>query len=222
MRTSDQINDIAGAMVKVQDALKPAIKDATNPAFKSRYADLNAVWEACRAPLTKNGVFAAQDVTSDDTGVSVCTRLIHTSGQWLEFGPLYIPLGKKDAQGVGSATSYAKRYGLSAALGIVAEDDDDGNSATASQAKPVATNGHAPKQSWPAKITAKQRDDLRNEAKANQWPREKYYELLGKHGFKADDDITPDIFPTIFQCVRQGTMTPIPAALLPDDDSVPF
>jgi hypothetical protein len=219
---SGETKAIVAAMLAVQTGMKAAVKDAKNPAFKSTYADLASVWEACRDALKAAKVLVSQDVTSDENGVSIATRFTHESTQWMEFGPLFIPLAKKDAQAVGSAVSYGRRYSLSAALGIIAEDDDDGNSATASQAKPVATNGHAPKQSWPAKITAKQRDDLRNEAKANQWPREKYYELLGKHGFKADDDITPDIFPTIFQCVRQGTMTPIPAALLPDDDSVPF
>jgi hypothetical protein len=135
VNTSVEIDKIAGALVAVQAAMKPAIKDATNPHFRSKYADLGAIWEACREPLTKNGIFTGQDVTGDCATVAVTTRLIHTSGQWVEFGPLVIPLTKGDAQAVGSGVSYGKRYALAAALGIIAEDDDDGNTATASASK---------------------------------------------------------------------------------------
>jgi hypothetical protein len=129
MKTSETINEIAAAMCKAQGAMRPALKDATNPAYRSKYADLTAVWDACREPLTKNGITVWQDVTCELGGVSVTTRLVHTSGQWVEFGPLTVPLAKPDAHGVGSATSYGKRYGLSAAIGVVSDDDDDGNGA---------------------------------------------------------------------------------------------
>lgn len=217
MRHSDDIQEIAKAMVAVQKDLRPAVKDATNPAFKSKYADLSAVWGACREPLTKHGIVAVQDVTSDDAGVSVGTRLIHTSGQWLEFGPLYIPLGKKDAQGVGSATSYAKRYGLSAALGIVAEDDDDGNHAVAGATPKPATNGHA---TGPALISREQVTTLRGDAKAGQWPRDKYYQLLGHFGFKDDTAITAEKYPAILAHIRDGKL-PTPATE-PEDRDIPF
>jgi hypothetical protein len=148
VNTSEQIDQIAVALVAVQKAMKPAIKDATNPHFKSKYADLAAVWEACREPLSAHGIFAGQNVTGDDRTTAVTTRLIHSSGQWIEFGPLVIPLNKQDAQAVGSATSYARRYSLGAALGIVAEDDD-GNAATASaprqESRLANGNGNAPK-----------------------------------------------------------------------------
>lgn len=129
MKTSEQINEVATALAKAQAAMQPAIKDAINPAFRSKYADLTAVWEACRKPLTSNGIATMQDVETTADGIAVTTRLVHTSGQWIEFGPLVVPLAKRDAHGVGSATSYAKRYALSAAVGIVS-DDDDGNAAT--------------------------------------------------------------------------------------------
>jgi hypothetical protein len=128
MTTSEQINEIATAMAKAQAAMKPAVKDANNPAFKSKYADLASVWDACRGPLSANGVAVVQDVTLQGDKIAVTTRLVHSSGQWMEFGPLPVPSMKQDAHGVGSATSYARRYGLSAAVGIVA-DDDDGNAA---------------------------------------------------------------------------------------------
>lgn len=132
MTTSPTINEIAGALAKAQAAIKPAIKDATNPHFKSRYADLTSVWDAIRGPLSANGIAAVQEAVTVDDGVAVMTRLIHSSGQWLEFGPLTVPAAKRDAHGVGSATSYAKRYALSAAVGVVSDEDDDDNAAAKS------------------------------------------------------------------------------------------
>ena len=129
MRTSEQINDLAAASANAQAVMKPAIKDSVNPAYKSKYADLGSVWDACRDPLTANGITVWQDVTSGEGGISVTTRLVHKSGQWVEFGPLTVPLARHDAHGVGSATSYGKRYALAAAIGVIAEIDDDGNAA---------------------------------------------------------------------------------------------
>lgn len=131
MKTSEEIKDIASAMSKAQAVMKAAHKDSTNPAYRSKYADFTAIWDACRGPLTTNGLTVWQDVQSTEGGVSVTTRVVHASGQWVEFGPLTVPLPqtKQDAHAVGSATSYAKRYALSAAVGVVADDDDDGNAA---------------------------------------------------------------------------------------------
>lgn len=145
MTTSDVINEIAAACAKAQLEMKPAVKDATNPAFRSKYADHAAIVEASRV-YAKHGVAVFQDVTLGEAGAEVRTRLAHASGQWIEFGPLTVPLAKRDAHGVGSATTYAKRYGLSAALGIAADEDDDGNaavqqSASRPQAVPKAPEG---------------------------------------------------------------------------------
>ncbi len=100
MTTSPEINELAAAMAKAQAKMRPAIKDATNPAFRSKYADLTAVWTAARGPLTEAGLSVWQDVTLAERGVSVVTRIAHTSGQWVEFGPLTVPLAKQDAHGV--------------------------------------------------------------------------------------------------------------------------
>lgn len=125
MKTSDQINEIGQAMAKAQSIMKPALKDGLNPHFKSKYSDITSVWEALRIPMTSNGLTVWQDITTGEKTVSVSTRIVHSSGQWVEFGPLCIPVTKVDAQGFGSATSYAKRYALCAAVGIVSDDDDD-------------------------------------------------------------------------------------------------
>lgn len=129
MTHSEDIKDISAAMSKAQGEMKPALKDATNPAYRSHYATLTAVWEACREPLSKHGIAVWQDACISELGVAVTTKLTHTSGQWIEFGPLAVPMSKQDAHGLGSALSYGKRYALSTAIGIVAEEDDDANAA---------------------------------------------------------------------------------------------
>lgn len=128
MRHSDQIQDLSKALTAAQGSMGPAIKQAKNSHFKNSYATLADIWNAIREPLSKNGLCVLQDVTTGDGTCSVTTRLMHVSGQWIEFGPLTIPLGKKDAQGVGAATTYAKRYSLAAAVGVIDDEDDDGNS----------------------------------------------------------------------------------------------
>lgn len=130
MKTSNEINEIAKAMSLAQSQMKVAEMDSTNPHFRSRYANLESVIDAFRKPICDNSLTYWQDVVTQEGYVSVTTRIAHSSGQWVEFGPLSIPLGKKDAHGIGSATTYAKRYALCAAMGVApGEIDDDGNAA---------------------------------------------------------------------------------------------
>lgn len=131
MRTSEQINEIATAAAKAQLELQPAVKDSINPAFRSKYANEAAIREASRV-YAKHGIAIFQEPMTAERGIAVTTMFAHSSGQWIEFGPLTVPVGKPDAHGVGSATTYAKRYALSAAAGIAADEDDDGNAASAS------------------------------------------------------------------------------------------
>lgn len=117
------------ALAKFQGEVKPAKFDKVNPAFKSRYATLAAIFDAIRAPLAKHGLAVMQMPEAHADGLALRTRLTHESGESEEFVSV-VPIGKRDAQGWGSALTYARRYGLSSALGIVADEDDDGNSAT--------------------------------------------------------------------------------------------
>ncbi|HEY0657260.1 MAG TPA: ERF family protein [Pyrinomonadaceae bacterium] len=135
MNKSDSIGALAKALSQVQQKLKPAIKDAANPFFKSRYADLNSVWDSCRALLAENGLSVAQVNQASVDGVIIETVLMHESGEWLS-GEVFLPLAKHDPQRVGSAMTYGRRYGLSAIIGIVSDDDDDGNAAS----QPKAVN----------------------------------------------------------------------------------
>lgn len=129
MKTSDQIELISKSVSIAQGEMNPASKTTVNPFFKSTFATLTQVWDAIREPLSKNNLSIFQDVVTTPNGIAVSTRVCHSSGQWIEFGPLEITLVKKDAQSLGSATSYAKRYALCAAIGVVADEDDDGERA---------------------------------------------------------------------------------------------
>jgi len=137
MQMSNECDKVVPAFIKAQSSLKTAAKDTKNPFFKSKYADLNSVWAACQDALSENDLAAIQDVQTTADGVTVSTRILHASGQWIECGPLTVPLGKPDAQGVGSAITYGRRYGLSATLGVVADEDDDGNKAAEQAPKPT-------------------------------------------------------------------------------------
>jgi hypothetical protein len=132
---------LAAALVKAQGAFKPASKDRENPAFRTSYATLSSIVESVRAPLASNGLGFMQPVDASDGVITVSTILVHSSGEsWQSPGTTVRP-SKPDAQGVGSAITYARRYDLCAVLGIVADDDDDGNAASvtpAARAKPAA------------------------------------------------------------------------------------
>lgn len=125
---------IATAFVKAQKAFGPALKSAINPAFQrngkgGRYADLASCVEAVIDALNDNGIAMMQQTTECADGVIVETVLIHESGESITSGKLHVPASKQDAQGYGSALTYARRYSLMACCGI-APEDDDGNSAS--------------------------------------------------------------------------------------------
>ena len=139
MQHSEDIKDLAAALAKAQAQIKPASKDATNPHFKSRYADLPAVWDACRAPLSANGLSVVQLPADAGEGrVGLTSILLHASGQYIS-ETFSTKLQQDNAQGVGSALTYLRRYALASMVGIVADDDDDGNAAS----QPMQRNGSA-------------------------------------------------------------------------------
>jgi hypothetical protein len=123
------MKEIASALVKAQREFGPALKSSTNPHFRSKYADLSACIEAVITALNNNGIYLMQLTDEHDGGVKVSTTFIHESGEQLSAGSLFMPAIKQDAQGYGSALSYARRYSLMAACSLATEDDD-GNQAT--------------------------------------------------------------------------------------------
>lgn len=129
-----------------------AVKDRSNPHFRAEYATLASVIDAGRASLASNGLACVQGLSTTADGLLVTTRLVHASGEWIE-DELCVPLAKRDAQGMGSAATYGRRYALAALLGI-AQVDDDGNAA-AGGAGYVAPE---PEPEPPAELVAAMRD----------------------------------------------------------------
>jgi len=128
MKTSESISNIAAALVKAQANIHGALKDSTNPHFKSKYADLSSVMEAVKAPLLAQGIAIVQATEpSEASEVRLSTMLLHSSGEYIA-DTITVPVNKQDAQGYGSAMTYARRYGLQAMTGCCPEDDD-GNAA---------------------------------------------------------------------------------------------
>lgn len=120
---------IAPAFIKAKRAFMPAMKDKTNPAFRSKYADLGACLDAVDDALLEQGIAVYQETFMDESGVTVETVFLHESGETIRGGKLHVPAAKQDPQGYGSALTYARRYSLQAACGI-APEDDDGNAAS--------------------------------------------------------------------------------------------
>lgn len=113
------------ALAHAQGEIANAVKDKVNPAFRSKYADLAAVFDACRPALAKHAICVTQwPLSSSDNRLHIITRIAH-KGQWMQ-ARFAIPVDKANAHGVGSACTYARRFALSAALGIAPDDDDDG------------------------------------------------------------------------------------------------
>ena len=147
MITSDSIANLTLALSIVQGKMTHAIKDSANPFFKSKYADLESVWDVCRSLLSENGLavmqfpgdinFVQLEKENGDiniaTKMSLTTIISHKSGEFIS-QEMSVPVTKPDAQGAGSALTYMRRYALAAVVGVV-QADDDGNAA--SSPKPV-------------------------------------------------------------------------------------
>lgn len=135
------MKELAAALAKAQGEVKAAIKDSENPAFKrdgagTRYADLASVWNACRAALTKHGLSVVQATEFDANDLWLETILLHSSGESMK-GRYPLRPQVQTPQGYGSALTYARRYALAAMVGVVADEDDDGN-----EASTVRSNGN--------------------------------------------------------------------------------
>lgn len=131
---------LAGAMASAFAQFEAAAKDAKNPHFKTTYADLPAVIDAVKPALIANRLFFTQATHDVEGGVCIETLVHHESGESMSFGRLFVPASKNDAQGFGSALTYARRYSLMTAFGIPTEDDDGTAAAKSAPARRVAAN----------------------------------------------------------------------------------
>jgi hypothetical protein len=129
MNQSEAINELVTALAKAQGKMKPAVFNKVNPHFKNRYADFTAIMDACRLPLSENGLSVMQYCETIGDKLTLVTMLAHTSGQWIKSQFPLNPI-QQTSQAIGSAMTYGKRYCLSSMLGIVSEEDDDGEAAS--------------------------------------------------------------------------------------------
>ncbi len=132
---SSQVEKLSEALARAQGMMKTAGYNRMNPHFKSRYADLAAVWDAIREPLAKNGLAVTQTIHPLNEALYLYTHLRHASGQWVS--SLYpLPIGAK-AQEFGSALTYARRYSLASIAGIASDEDDDAEAANKIEDRPL-------------------------------------------------------------------------------------
>src|SRR5699024_2100810 len=140
LNKSDSIVELSKALAKFQANVKQPMKDKDNPFFRSKYVPLENVVEAITNTAPKHGLSFTQWALNDDSGrVGVATLLLHESGEYIEFDPVFMNADKNTAQGAGSLMTYLKRYSLSAVFGITSDEDDDGNSASQNN-KPQSNN----------------------------------------------------------------------------------
>lgn len=132
MTTSPELNELATALALAQGQMGAAAKDSKNPHFKSTYADLASIWQAAQGPLTANGLSVVQGPGMESGMVTLTTRLLHKSGQYMESTVSSSPGRGNGPQAVGSTLTYLRRYALAAMVGVVT-DDDDGEAARRSE-----------------------------------------------------------------------------------------
>jgi hypothetical protein len=135
MKTSETMAKLAPALASALAEIHNASKDSKNPHFKSSYASLASVIDATKATLAVHGLVVVQAPGWNDGRVTVTTRIVHASGEWIE-ATAEAPIAKADPQGVGSAVTYLRRYSLAALCGIT-QEDDDGETASRRPAKPA-------------------------------------------------------------------------------------
>jgi hypothetical protein len=238
MTRSETVGALGGALSKAQAAMKPALKDAQNPHFKSSYADLASVWEACRSHLTAHGIAVVQSPEADGPRVSITTTLLHASGEWISSALL---LTARDAspQSIGSAITYGRRYGLAAMVGV-APDDDDGEAAqgrdaggTPAYARREEPRSHTPPTARPVAVpspassTGTGDDRLISEpqrkrfyaiSKGKDWSAEDVTTLLQQHGYATSKDIRVRDYNALVALLEAGTL---PEAPRDEDTSEP-
>jgi hypothetical protein len=179
-----QVGKLAEALSKAQKQMQHATKDSVNPHFKSRYADLASVIDAIRIPLSENGLSYVQYGADENNGMFLITRLMHISGEYVE-GKMRLVTDKPNMQGLGSALTYARRYGLAAMVGIH-QEDDDGNSASVPEPKiqkqaPIVKAG---------KATDKQLQYCRDLIKKNGLIAQEITDLLKSYGVSKSADLS--------------------------------
>lgn len=193
LRHSPEIDKIAAALAKAQGAIEHAEKGSTNNHFGKPYANLASVLDACRKPLSENGLALVQMPTIEKDWV-LKTMLVHSSGQWFE-STVPILASRQDAQGYGGGLTYARRYGITALVGV-AQDDDDGETAVGrgqnqgnqnQQKQQNQKRQEAPKSQQQTKPASDPKGPVKNEAPATADSLKKLAKLAESKNVTPDD-----------------------------------
>lgn len=136
MEKSESIIELSKSLAKFQQEVKQPMKDKDNPFFKSKYVPLENVVEAIADCAPKHGLSYLQWPVNYETKIGVVTMLLHSSGEYIEFDPMYMRPEKDTPQGNGSTLTYLRRYALSTVFGITSDQDDDGNAGSGNGAPP--------------------------------------------------------------------------------------
>ncbi len=218
--SSEGLEKLFTALSKAQGEMKPAVMDCRNPHYNSQYASLTSVQDAYREPFARHGLLITQMVFSKDNRYSIRTVLGHSSGQWMS-NVFTLLLDKQNMQGLGSAVTYARRYGISSLIGVVDTEDDDGNAAVdrpvksqettpAPQGKVVSPKtGEAPKAfiQMPGKVSLAQIQQLTHMTDEYSWGTDRVRAYL-KTYFNVDSmkDMTQEQFKNITTAIKDGFM----------------
>lgn len=189
------MKELSAALCRAQSKITGAIRDSNNPFFKSKYADLASVMDAIRAPFSENGLCYTQGGRHTETGWVVTTTLMHTSGETVTFDYPIICQKQNDPQAFGAATTYARRFALSAIAGV-SQVDDDGQSAMARE--PAATVTH------PVVINENQRKRLFAVCRENGWDEEALRGYLTTIGVESTKALTVREYDTTVDFVRKN------------------
>lgn len=213
MMHTEQLNELAAALAKAQGAMQNAKKDAKNPFFKSKYADLASVWDAVRGPLSSNDLSVIQSIDCDEHGMVLITKLLHSSGQWVD-SKVRVKAVKEDPQGLGSAITYMRRYALQAIAGV-SPDEDDGEAAMGrddgGEKRPKAKAApQGPTQTRPTpanirnpKVTPDQVTRFWTLVTNAGYTNDQGKEILVACGYQSSKDIFARHYDTICECIKE-------------------
>lgn len=194
MQRSEQINDLAAALVAARKKFKPVKKahtanvQSTKGSYKYTYSTLDDLYDATDDALGEHGLVTMHNIESGRDGVGVSTMLLHQSGQFIQTDPVWLP-GGSTPQSVGSAVTYARRYSLQAALGIAAEEDDDGLKVTAKPARTASAPAPAEKAQEPRATAAPAppRATTGDDRVISEPQRKRFYAVSQNKGWTAED-----------------------------------
>lgn len=214
MQKSEQINELAKALCAAQLEMKHAVKDAKNPFFKSDYATLAAISDACLPALNKNGIAVIQTTGIEmhrppDTGTTTFlqTTLVHTSGQWIAATYPIHPV-KNDPQSLGSALSYARRYCLAGITGVVVGDDDGEEAMSRDAAEKVKETAAKVQVTRPSET---QLEQLKNAIIKSHWSTNDVKNYLDRMGLKTTKELNWFQFINMLEKVEKFSKPSMPA-----------